>query len=75
MIALIVTLLVDTSVVKVNDLIDKYFIPLQSKLILFSINSSLCVLLQIFIINYIKSAFKSDRLNKTLKVKAPIPFH
>jgi hypothetical protein len=74
MIALIVTLLVDTSVVKVNDLIDKYFISLQSKLILFSINNSLCVVLQIFIINYIKSAFKSDRLNKTLKVKA-LQFH
>jgi hypothetical protein len=69
-IVLIVTLLVDTSVVKVNDLIDKYFIPMQSKLILFSVNSSLCLLLQFLIIRYIKSAFKSDRLNKTLKVKA-----
>jgi hypothetical protein len=70
MIALIVTLLVDTSVVKIYDLIGKYFIPLQSKLILFSINSSLCLLLQYFIIKYIQSSFKRDQLNKTLKVKA-----
>jgi hypothetical protein len=70
MIALIVTLLIDTSVVKIYDLIGKYFIPLQSKLILFSINSSLCLLLQFFIIKYIQSSFKRDQLNKTLKSKA-----
>jgi hypothetical protein len=70
MIALIVTLLIDTSVVKINDLIDKFFIPLQSKLILFSVNSSLCLLLQYFIIKYVKSSFESDRLKKTLKIKA-----
>ena len=70
MIALIVTLLIDTSVVKVNDLIDKYFIPIQSKLILFSVNSLFCLLLQFFIINYIQRSFKRDRLIKTLNVKA-----
>jgi hypothetical protein len=70
MIALVVSLLIDTSVVKVNDLIDKYFIPLQSKLILFSVNSSFCLFLQYFIIRYIKRSFERDRLNKTLKVKA-----
>ena len=60
MIALIVTVLIDTSVVKINDLIDKYFIPMQSKLMLFAINSFLCLLLQFFIIKYIESSFKSD---------------
>ena len=70
MIALIVTVLIDTSVVKINDLIDKYFIPLQSKLILFSVNSSLCLLLQFLIIKYLQSSFKRDRLNKTLKVQS-----
>ena len=69
MIALIVTVLIDTSVVKINDLIDKYFIPLQSKLILFSVNSSVCLLIQFFIIKYIQSSFKRDRLNKKLKAK------
>jgi len=70
MVALIVTILIDTSVVKINDLIDKYFIPLQSKLILFSVNSSLCLFLQYFIVSYLKTSFETDRLNKTLKVKA-----
>ncbi len=69
MIALIVTVLIDTSVVKINDLIDKYFIPMQSKLILFSINSSLCLLLQFVIIKYLQSSIKRDQLNKTLKIK------
>jgi hypothetical protein len=70
MIALIVTVLIDTSVVKINDLIDKYFIPLQSKLMLFAVNSSLCVLLQFFIIKYLESSIKRDRLNKELKVQS-----
>lgn len=70
MIALIVTVLIDTSVVKINDLIDKYFIPLQSKLILFSVNSSLCLLLQFLMIKYLQSSFKRDRSKKTLKVQA-----
>ena len=66
-IALIVTILIDTSVVKINDLIDKYFIPMQSKLILFAVNSSFCLLLQFFIIKYLQSSFKTDRLSKKLK--------
>ena len=70
MIALMVTVLIDTSVVKINDLIDKYFIPLQSKLMLFAVNSSLCLLLQFFIIKYLQSSFKRDRLNNTLRVQS-----
>ena len=70
MIALIVTVLIDTSVVKINDLIDKYFIPLQSKVVLFAVNSSLCLLLQFLMIKYLQSSFKRDRLNNTLKVQS-----
>ena len=70
MIALIVTVLIDTSVVKINDLIDKYFIPLQSKIILFAVNSLLCLFLQFLMIKYIQSSFKKDRLNKRLKIRA-----
>jgi len=70
LIALIVTVLIDTSVVKINDLIDKYFIPMQGKLILFSINSSLCLLLQFLIIKYLQSSIKRDRLNNKLKVQS-----
>jgi hypothetical protein len=69
MVALIVTILIDTSVVKINDLIDKYFIPLESKLILFSANGSICLFLQYLVVRYVKRSFETDRL-KTLKVKA-----
>jgi hypothetical protein len=65
MAALLVTLLIDTSIVKINDLVDKIFIPIQDKLILFSVNSSLCLLFQFFIIKYVKSSFKGGRLDKT----------
>ena len=70
MIGLIVTSIIDISIVKINDLIDKYFIPLQGKLMLFAINSSVCLLLQFFLIRYIQSSFQKERLNRTLKVKA-----
>jgi hypothetical protein len=70
MIALIIAILIDTSVVKINDLIDKFFIPIQNKLILFSVNSSLCFLLQYFVIKYVKSSFETDGVKKTLKVQA-----
>ena len=69
MIGLLITILIDISVVKVNDLIDKYFIPMQSKIILFSVNSAVCLLLQYFIITYIKKSFEIDRSSKTLKTK------
>jgi hypothetical protein len=70
MIGLIIISIIDISIVKINDLIDKYFIPLHGKLMLFSINSSLCLLLQFFLVKYIHTSFQRDRLNKTLKVKA-----
>lgn len=68
MIGLAVTILIDTSVVKVNDLIDKYLIPMQSKVILFSVNSSLCLLLQYSIFKYIKGSFEEERPGKKLKI-------
>ena len=69
LIALIVTLLIDTSVVKINDLVDKFFIPMQGKLILFAVNSSLILILQYFLIKYIENSFESIRLRKSLRVK------
>jgi hypothetical protein len=68
MIGLIVTLVIDTSIVKVYDLINKSFIPQQSKLILFTTNTSLCLLLEFVIIKYIQNSFKRDQLNKRLNV-------
>ena len=70
MIALVVCSIIDVSLVKINDLIDKYFIPIQGRLVLFSLNGSLCLLLQFFLIKYIRGSFKGDRMHKTLKVRA-----
>ena len=64
MAALIVTLLIDTSIVKINDLIDKNFISIQNKLVLFSVNSSLCLILQFLIIKYVKDSFREGKLDK-----------
>jgi hypothetical protein len=66
--ALVATILIDTSVVKVNDLIDKNFIPLQSKLILFSVNSLLCMVLQFFIIRYIYASL-SQKVRPTYRTR------
>ena len=70
MIALIVTLLIDTAFVKINDLIDKNFMPIQSKIGLFSANSSICLLLQFIIIKFVTNSFGRDRLKNRPKVKA-----
>jgi hypothetical protein len=70
MIGLIVTSIVDISIVKINDLIDKFFIPQQGRLILFAVNSTLCIFLQFCLVMYIHTFFQRERLNRTLKVKA-----
>jgi hypothetical protein len=70
MIALTVTLLIDTAFVKINDLMHKYIIPVEIKVILFSVNSSVCLLLQLIIIKSITNSFGKDRLNKTPRLRA-----
>lgn len=67
LISLIIIILVDTSVVKVNDLVDKYFIPVPSKLILFSITCTLCLFLQFNIIRYVQRLFKTEQTFKSLR--------
>ncbi len=57
MIGLVVTLLIDTSVVKVYDLLDKSFIPAREKILLFSVNSFACLLLEYLIIWYLRNSF------------------
>jgi hypothetical protein len=67
MILLMVTLVIDTSIVKVYDLIDKYFISTQARIVLFSINTSACLILQFIIIRYtikrIESSFQRINVN------------
>jgi hypothetical protein len=62
---LVIALLIDTSIIKVYDLIDKYFISTQEKILLFSLNSFICLILQLIIINYIRRYFerKFTRIN------------
>lgn len=67
MISIAVTLLIDTSLVKINDLVD---IPTESKLILFSINTSICLLSQFIIIKYVTDSFARRELRNIPKVRA-----
>jgi hypothetical protein len=69
MIILIGTLVIDISIVKVYDLIDKSFISQQTKLFLFSLNTGLCLLLQFIILNYLQRIFTRRGLNKTLNIR------
>jgi hypothetical protein len=72
MIPLMTILIIDTSLVKVYDLIDKYFIPTQDKVVLFSINSSVCLILQFAILRYIikniEGSLKKNQSAKGLNV-------
>lgn len=67
-IGLVGTLVIDISIVKVYDLIDKSFLSQQAKLLLFSLNTSACVFLQFIIITYLQRTFRRHPLNKTLNI-------
>jgi hypothetical protein len=67
MVALIVTILIDTAIVKIYDVVDKNFIPSTYKLMLFSINSLLSLLLKVLIIRYVQRTIKNAPLKKALK--------
>jgi hypothetical protein len=69
MIGLMITLVVDTSIIKVYDLIDKDFLPEQGKILLFSVNSSLCLSIEFIIINYVKRSFKRNQLKGRLNIE------
>lgn len=53
-----ISILVDISVVKIYDLVNKSFISEESKVILFTVNSLLCLILGFLIIKYVHGAFK-----------------
>src|SRR5919107_1882721 len=73
MIILVGIILMDTASVKIYDIIDKNFIPIQTKIVLFSINSSLCLFLQFFIIRYLQRSFNVGHLKRPLKIKSFYP--
>lgn len=56
MFTLLAIVVVDTSIVKVYDLVDKFYLPADGKLVVFCIVSFGCVLLQCFIVNYLRKS-------------------
>jgi hypothetical protein len=69
MLVLIVALGIDNAILKINDLVNKTFIPEGEKLLLFAVNSSLCLLLVFIILTYLEASFKKNPLNKKFKVE------
>ena len=67
MIALIVTVVIDISIVKVYDLVDKSFISDETKFLLFSINTSVCIVLEFIIIKYLYTSFKRLPIKENIK--------
>jgi hypothetical protein len=68
-IGLIIVVLVDTTFVKTYDIVNKQFIPIQGKTILFSVVSSLCLVLQFCIIRYIHASIKVDLLGESIRIR------
>ena len=64
MLILIVALGIDNAILKINDLVNKTFIPEGAKLLLFAVNSSLCLLFVFIILTYLEASFKKNPLNK-----------
>lgn len=67
MIILIATLIIDSSIVKIYDLVDKSFMSAERKLILFSANTALCILLQFAILRRLHSYTRKYPFNNRLK--------
>jgi hypothetical protein len=57
MVGLITTLLIDTSIVKIYDLVSKNFMPSNQKLVLFFVNSFACLFLQYLLVYYLRKSF------------------
>src|SRR5918994_6572041 len=76
MVALIVVILIDTSIVTVYDLVDKNYLPTGDKLTLFAINSMLCIFLQLVLIRHIRHSLDNVRPITRLssKIFNVIPF-
>jgi hypothetical protein len=68
MIGLIAAILIDTSIVKVYDLVNKSFISTQSKIILFSANSTFCLILEFVLIRHVATSFKRPAFDLWYKV-------
>jgi hypothetical protein len=68
MIGLIAAILIDTSIVKIYDLVNKSFISTQNKVILFSANSTFCLISEFILIRHVASSFKRTKFDLWYKV-------
>jgi hypothetical protein len=67
--ALIAIILIDTSVVKIYEIIDKDFAPSQLKILLFSGEALFCLLLQFLLLKQVWNSFKTNQSHSRLQVR------
>jgi hypothetical protein len=71
LILVIATFIVDILLVKIYDTVDKYFIPIDVKSIIFSVNTFLCLIFQFAILKYLQGIIDQQQLAR-IKIK---PFY
>ena len=62
-------ILMDTFLIKFYDTIDKNMIPLMVKKIIFSVVSFLCIILQLYVLNYLKQLTLKTKTGRKVKVE------
>ena len=67
---LMITLLIDTSFIKIYDLINKNIISIKRKKIIFSIRTALSLLFQFFIIQFTKKIGSDSQLHDKLNFRS-----
>lgn len=65
-------MLIDNSVVKIYDIIDKDFAPSQIKILLFSGEALLCLLLQFLLLKQVWNSFKTNQSHNQLQVRVSL---
>ena len=63
-----IAIIIDTSLVRIYDLVSKNVISPNFKLLVFSVNTSLCLLFQIGILFYLSRIFKQDRFKNSFLI-------
>lgn len=61
--------IVDTTLVRTYDIIDKQSIPIQTKNLIFSLNVSFCLILQFFLLQYSRYLTRKKELRAKLNLK------
>jgi hypothetical protein len=69
LILVIATFIIDILLVKIYDIVDKYFIPIEAKSIIFAVNTALCLTFQFGMIKYLQSIIEQQQLVR-IKIKS-----